>query len=54
VMGEAARKEFEAKYTAQKNYSQLLALYQRLVEEKVSELQPAACAGAAISSGGVS
>lgn len=54
VMGEAARKEFEAKYSAQKNYSQLLALYERLVEQKVSELQPAACAGAAISSGGVS
>jgi glycosyltransferase involved in cell wall biosynthesis len=54
VMGEAARKEFETKYTAQKNYSQLLALYQRLVEQKVSELQPAACAGAAVSSGGIS
>ena len=54
VMGEAARKEFETKYAAQKNYSQLLAIYERLVEHKVSELQPAACAGAAISSGGVS
>jgi glycosyltransferase involved in cell wall biosynthesis len=54
VMGEAARREFKTKYTAQKNYSQLLALYQRLVEQKLSGLQPATCAGAAISSGGMS
>jgi glycosyltransferase involved in cell wall biosynthesis len=34
-MGQAARQEFEAKYSAEQNYRQLLALYERLVERRV-------------------
>jgi glycosyltransferase involved in cell wall biosynthesis len=54
VMGEAARREFEAKYTARQNYSQLMALYERLAEGKTAALQPAAWASTSMSSGGVS
>jgi glycosyltransferase involved in cell wall biosynthesis len=54
VMGEAARREFEAKYTARKNYSQLMALYERLVAGQAAALQPAAWASSSGSSGGVS
>ncbi len=54
VMGEAARREFEAKYTAQRNYSHLMALYERLAEGKAADLQPAAWASRSMSSGGVS
>jgi glycosyltransferase involved in cell wall biosynthesis len=54
VMGEAARREFEAKYTARQNYSELMALYQRLAERKNAALQPAAWAPSSMSSGGVS
>ena len=54
VMGEAARREFEAKYTAQRNYSHLMALYERLAEGKAADLQPAAWASRSMSSGSVS
>jgi hypothetical protein len=32
-MGIAARKEYEAKYTAEKNYPQLIEIYQRAVQK---------------------
>jgi len=54
VMGEAARREFEAKYTAQQNYSHLMALYERLAAGKAASLQSATWAASAMSSGGVS
>jgi glycosyltransferase involved in cell wall biosynthesis len=54
VMGHAARREFELKYTAQLNYHRLMALYQRLVERKAAGLQPAALAASSVSGGGVS
>ena len=30
-MGEAARKEFEKKYTAEKNYAKLMNIYNRII-----------------------
>jgi glycosyltransferase involved in cell wall biosynthesis len=54
MMGEAARREFEAKYTAEQNYRQLMGLYERLVIGKAAALQPLAWASSSISSGGVS
>ena len=51
VMRAEARREFEAKYTAERNYRHLLGLYQRLVAGKESRLQTAvaspACSGEA-------
>jgi glycosyltransferase involved in cell wall biosynthesis len=54
AMGEAARREFEAKYTAQRNYKQLIALYERLVEDKAAAWQRAAWTSRSMSAGGVS
>jgi hypothetical protein len=54
VMGDAARREFEAKYSAERNYTHLMALYQGLVERKAIGLQPAAWAPSSMSPGGVS
>jgi glycosyltransferase involved in cell wall biosynthesis len=55
VMGEAARREFERKYSAERNYGQLIALYRRLVEQKSSATQTsAAFASNSISAGGAS
>jgi hypothetical protein len=54
-MGEAARQEFERKYSAERNYSQLIALYRRLVEQKASATQTAtAFASNSMSAGGAS
>jgi glycosyltransferase involved in cell wall biosynthesis len=53
VMGEAARREFEAKYSAEQNYRQLLALYERLVDRRGHALQAVpALARRSISPGG--
>ncbi len=41
VMGEAARREFEAKYTAERSYGQLVTLYKRLVAGEASGAQKA-------------
>jgi glycosyltransferase involved in cell wall biosynthesis len=41
VMGEAARREFERKYSAECNYTQLIALYRQLAERKTAAMQPA-------------
>jgi glycosyltransferase involved in cell wall biosynthesis len=38
-MGQAGRREFERKYSAEGNYRQLIALYGQLVERKVAVLQ---------------
>jgi glycosyltransferase involved in cell wall biosynthesis len=54
VMGEAARREFEAKYTAERNYKQLIALYERLVKSKAEGWQRAAWVSRSVSAGGVS
>ena len=54
VMGEAARREFEVKYSAEQNYNHLIALYERLVEHKAAGLQPAALIPSSMSTGGVS
>jgi glycosyltransferase involved in cell wall biosynthesis len=55
VMGEAARHEFERKYSAESNHSQLIALYRRLVEQRSSATQTsAAFASKSISAGGAS
>ena len=55
VMGEAARHEFERKYSAERNYGQLIALYRRLVEQKSSATQTSATfASNSISAGGAS
>jgi glycosyltransferase involved in cell wall biosynthesis len=45
-MGEAARQEFERKYSAERNYVQLISLYRQLVERK----QPLAQTTAALAS----
>jgi glycosyltransferase involved in cell wall biosynthesis len=53
VMGEAARREFERKYAAERNYSQLIALYRSLVEQKSVATQTAAAfASKSMSAGG--
>jgi glycosyltransferase involved in cell wall biosynthesis len=39
-MGEAARREFERKYSAEGNYAQLIALYQQLAERKELASRP--------------
>ena len=39
-MGEAARREFERKYSAEGNYTQLIALYQQLAERKELASRP--------------
>jgi glycosyltransferase involved in cell wall biosynthesis len=54
VMGEAARREYERKYTARQNYGQLMALYERLAERRAAALPLAAWASSSMSSGGVS
>jgi glycosyltransferase involved in cell wall biosynthesis len=55
VMGGAARQEFDRKYSAERNYSQLIALYRRLVEQKASATQTAtAFASNSMSAGGAS
>ncbi len=40
AMGEAARREFERKYTAERNYGQLVSLYRTLVAGKALGSQP--------------
>jgi glycosyltransferase involved in cell wall biosynthesis len=53
VMGEAARREFERKYSAERNYSQLIALYRGLIEQKSAATQQVAVlASNSISAGG--
>jgi glycosyltransferase involved in cell wall biosynthesis len=42
AMRAAARREFEAKYTAKQNYGQLVALYRLLVARQATQVQPAA------------
>jgi glycosyltransferase involved in cell wall biosynthesis len=53
AMGQAARREFEARYTAQENYNQLISLYQNLVENKATMPQRFALAANSLRSGGI-
>jgi glycosyltransferase involved in cell wall biosynthesis len=55
AMGEAARREFEKKYSAERNYSQLIALYRALVKRKSLAAQSATVfASKSVTAGGAS
>jgi glycosyltransferase involved in cell wall biosynthesis len=54
AMGRAARNEFEAKYSATRNYNSLIALYERLVQRKGAELHRSTWIPNSISVGGAS
>jgi glycosyltransferase involved in cell wall biosynthesis len=54
TMGVAARREFEAKYSAAQNYQNLITLYERLVQRKSADLQEPAWASGSLSVGGAS
>jgi len=41
AMGKEARREYEAKYTAEKNYSILMSIYQRALATRSPAARPA-------------
>jgi glycosyltransferase involved in cell wall biosynthesis len=47
AMGQAARAEYEAKYTAERNYQQLMSIYSRAIAERQESGSPTRAAGTA-------
>jgi glycosyltransferase involved in cell wall biosynthesis len=45
IMGRAARREYETKYTAQQNYACMMAIYQQLLGPEASDSPTRACTG---------